>query len=61
MTMEKEEACMKQSLETLLMDLERYIEENWTGEEMEFSCPKDVKKGADTHPLPLNSIFNCKN
>ena len=45
---------MKQSLEDLFKDLERYIEENWTGEETEFFSSDDVQKGEDTYTeLPL--------
>ena len=52
--MKKEEASMKQSMEDLFKDLERYIEENWTGEDKELSCLDDAKKEVDTHTdLPL--------
>ena len=45
---------MKQALEDLFKDLERYIAENWTGEDVELSCPDDAKKEVGTHTdLPL--------
>ena len=40
---------MKHSLEDLFKDLERYIEENWTGEESELPCAEDLEEETDEY------------